>query len=69
MMVKRRRVWRRVIGIHGARVLVKDARAEVRCRCGALVVLGVWDAVERCAGCGRCFSLVCSVKEEVSNDG
>ena len=51
MMAKRRRVWRRVIGIHGARVLV------------------VWDAVERCAGCGRCFSLVCSVKEEVSNDG
>ena len=39
MMAKRRRVWRRVIGIHGARVLVKDARAEVRCRCGALVVL------------------------------
>ena len=44
MMAKRRRVWRRVIGIHGARVLVKDARAEVRCRCGALVILGEWDA-------------------------
>ena len=32
-------------------------------------LVDVLVAVERCAGCGRCFSLVCSVKEEVSNDG
>lgn len=63
-----RRRWRRVLGIAGARVVLKDARAEVVCRCGALVVLGEWDAVERCGVCGRWFSLVCLVKEEVRDD-
>lgn len=65
-MAKQRR-WRNVIGISGARVVEKDARAELFCRCGRLVVLGVWDAVERCE-CGRWFSLVCVVKEEVRDE-
>lgn len=67
-MSGRRWRWRRVLGIHGARVALKEARAEVVCRCGGLVVLGTWDAVERCGVCGRWFSLVCVVKEEVSQD-
>lgn len=67
-MSKQRRVWRRVMGIGaGARVVERDARAELFCRCGRLVILGEWDAVERCE-CGRWFSLVCTVKEEVKDE-
>lgn len=66
--MKRRRRWRNVIGLAGARVVLRDARAEVRCGCGELVVLGEWDAVERCPTCGRWFSLVCVVRQEAVDE-
>ena len=67
-MAKRRRRWRNVIGLAGARVVLRDARAEVVCRCGELVVLGVWDAVEKCPKCGRWYSLVCVVRQEAVDE-
>lgn len=51
-----------------ASVAERDARAEVWCGCGRLVVIGEWDGVVWCEGCGQCYRLSCSVKMEVFNE-
>ena len=60
-----RRRWVEVGGRERApKVALKEARAEIFCRCGELVVIGEWNGVEWCE-CGVCYRLACSVKMEV----
>ena len=64
-----RRKWVEVLGEKGRRPMVaeKDARSEIFCKCGRLVVLGEWNAVEWCE-CGVCYRLDCRVKMEVFDE-
>ena len=64
-----RRRWRDAVAVsgRGPRVELKEARVELFCKCGALVIISEWNGVEWCK-CGQCYRLSCSVKMEVFGD-
>lgn len=71
-----RRSWREVdwpgpgrMGRPGrAWAAARDARAEVWCRCGELVVIDGWNEAAGCEKCGAWYKLACAVKIEVLNE-
>lgn len=65
-----RRRWQEVIEGRGRgpRVELREARVELFCRCGALVIISDWNGVEWCSSCGQCYRLSCAVKMEVFDE-